>query len=162
MLNPFTAPACKVSGHTYTPAHSVSDGTTTNLLSILCSLIKIVSCAHAKGQKKLNDFKFGTFISRFKAGLYQLGSRGGSLKKIFLMSQVDWEPLSASWSQPVWSSGCPAGTHCTPPKPNELAKQLPVCSVHLTRLLPGGSYFCFYTSLMGPRHPTAARWNKQF
>ena len=56
----------------------------------------------------------------------------------------------------------PHWTHCTPPKPHKLAKQLPVCSVHLTRLLPGGSYFYFYTSLMGPRHPTAARWNKQF
>jgi len=78
------------------------------------------------------------------------------------MSQADWEPLSASWSQPAWSSGCPTGTHCTPPKPHKLAKQLPVCSVHLTRLLPGGSYFYFYTSLMGPRHPTAARWSKQF
>ena len=43
-------------------------------------MIKIVSCAHAKGQKSLNDFKFGTFIGRFKAGLYQLGSRGGNLK----------------------------------------------------------------------------------
>ena len=78
------------------------------------------------------------------------------------MSQADCEPLSASWSQPAWSSGCPTGTHCAPPKPHKLAKQLPICSVHLTRLLPGGSYFYFYTSLTGPRHPTAARWNKQF
>ena len=68
------------------------------------------------------------------------------------MSQEDWGPLSASLSQPAWSSGCPTGTHCTPPKPHKLAKQLPVCSVHLTRLLPGGSYFYFCTSLMGPRH----------
>ena len=80
----------------------------------------------------------------------------------FLMSQADWEPLSTCWSHPAWSSGCPTGTHCTPPKPHKLAKQLPVCSVHFTRLLPGGCYFYFYTSLMGPRHPTAARWNKQF
>ena len=78
------------------------------------------------------------------------------------MSQADWEPFSASLSQPAWSSGCPTGTHCTPPKPHKLAKQLPVCSVHLTRLLPDGSYFYFCTSLMGPRRPTAARWNKQF
>ena len=78
----------------------------------------------------------------------------------FLMSQADWEPLSTCWSHPAWSSGCPTGTHCTPPKPHKLAKQLPVCSVHFTRLLPGGSYFYFYTSLMGPRHPTAARWKQ--
>ena len=58
------------------------------------------------------------------------------------MSQAVLEPLSASWSQPAWSSGCPTGTHCTPPKlHNDLVKQHPVCSVHLTYLLPGGSNF---------------------
>jgi len=78
------------------------------------------------------------------------------------MSQTDREPLSASWSQPAWSSGCPTGTHCTPPKPHKLAKQLPVCSVRL--LDPSTSRWLFYicTSLMGPHHPTAAHWNKQF
>ena len=38
------------------------------------------------------------------------------------MSQADWEPFRVSWSQPAWSSGCPTGTHCTPPKPHKLVK----------------------------------------
>ena len=28
-----------------------------------------------------------------------------------------------SWSQPAWLSGCPIGTHCTPPKPHKLVKR---------------------------------------
>ena len=48
--------------HTYTPANSIFDGPTTNLLLILCILIEVLSCAHVKGEKSLNDFKFGTLI----------------------------------------------------------------------------------------------------
>ena len=58
-VNPFTAPACKISWlkkHTYTPANSVFDGPITNLLSILCILIEILSRAHAKEEKSLNPF----------------------------------------------------------------------------------------------------------
>ena len=40
-------------------------GPITNLLSVQCILIEILSHAHAKGAKSLSDFKFGTFISHF-------------------------------------------------------------------------------------------------
>ena len=43
----------------YTLANSIFDG------PILYVLIEIFSCAHAKGGKKLDDFKFGTFIGSF-------------------------------------------------------------------------------------------------
>ena len=36
-----------------------------NLLSTLCILIEILSPAHAKGRKGLDDVKFGTFTGRF-------------------------------------------------------------------------------------------------
>ena len=50
------------------PANSIFDGPLTNLLSILCILIEVLSCAHAKGNKKgLNDFKFGTFVRHFQS-----------------------------------------------------------------------------------------------
>ena len=39
----------------------IFDGPITKLLSILCILIEILSCARVKGQKSLNGFKFGTF-----------------------------------------------------------------------------------------------------
>ena len=47
------------------PANSISDSPITNPLSILCILIEVLSRAHAKGEKSLNDFKFGTFNGRF-------------------------------------------------------------------------------------------------
>ena len=49
----------------YTPENSTCDGPITNLPSILCILIEILSRARAKWAKSLNDFKFGTFIARF-------------------------------------------------------------------------------------------------
>ena len=43
-------------------------GPITNLLSVLCVLIEILSCAHTKGGKKgHSDLKFGTFIGRFQS-----------------------------------------------------------------------------------------------
>ena len=51
--------------HTYTPANTCFDGPFTNLLAIPCILIELFSRARAKGGKKLNDFKFGSFIGRF-------------------------------------------------------------------------------------------------
>ena len=53
--------------HLYTSANSISDGPMTNLLSTLCILAEVLSRAHAKGGKGLNDFKFGTFIGRFQS-----------------------------------------------------------------------------------------------
>ena len=48
------------------PADSIFDGPVTNLLSILCILIEIISHAHVGGGGVgLNDFKFGTFIGHF-------------------------------------------------------------------------------------------------
>ena len=35
--------------HAYMPANSIDDGRITDLLSILCILIEVLSCAHAKG-----------------------------------------------------------------------------------------------------------------
>ena len=51
--------------HTYLPADSVFDDPVTNLLLTLCILIEILSPAHAKGEKSLNNFKFGTFTGCF-------------------------------------------------------------------------------------------------
>ena len=51
--------------HTYTPADSIFDAPITNLPSVLCILIEILSPAHAKGEKSLNDFKFGTSTGHF-------------------------------------------------------------------------------------------------
>ena len=54
--------------HTYMLANSISEGPITNLLSILCIMIEILPCAHAKcvcgvgGGGGLNDFKFGNFL----------------------------------------------------------------------------------------------------
>ena len=49
--------------HTYMPANIIFDGPITSLLLILCILIEVLSCAHAKSEKSLNDFRFGGFPS---------------------------------------------------------------------------------------------------
>ena len=65
-FNPFTPPTCYIPGHIKTaPSNSVFDGAITNLISILCILIKILSRADGDGPQNLNDFKFGTFIAHF-------------------------------------------------------------------------------------------------
>ena len=52
---------------TYTPANGIFDGPVTNLLSIVCILIEILSCARAKGaEKDPNDFTVGTSIGCFQ------------------------------------------------------------------------------------------------
>ena len=53
--------------HTYTPADSISDGPVTNLFSILYILVEVLSRAHVKSGKTLNDYKFGTSIGRFSS-----------------------------------------------------------------------------------------------
>ena len=45
-------------------AKSIFSSSITNLISVLCILIKILS--HAKGEKRINDLKFHTFIVRFQ------------------------------------------------------------------------------------------------
>ena len=47
---PVKFPASKV--HTYPPPNSIFDGPITHLLSILCTLIEIMSGAHARGGEK--------------------------------------------------------------------------------------------------------------
>ena len=51
--------------HTYTPADSIFAGPVTNLLSVLWIWVGVLSRAHAKSGESLNDFKFGSCISRF-------------------------------------------------------------------------------------------------
>ena len=49
----------------YTTENSIFDGPITNLLSVLCILIEVLSHADAKGAQRLNNFEFGTFIGHF-------------------------------------------------------------------------------------------------
>ena len=51
--------------HTYSPANSIFDGLVTDLLSVLCILIEVLSHARVKGKKGLHDFKFGIFTGCF-------------------------------------------------------------------------------------------------
>ena len=75
------------------PADNVFDGPVTSLLSTLCILIEILSPAHAKGEKSLNDFKFGTFAGRFPSdGAASMAVKG--LKRIFGMVGV-YNPLKS-------------------------------------------------------------------
>ena len=53
--------------HTYTPPDSIFECPVTNLFLIQCSLIEVISCAHAKGEKGFNDYKFDTFMGRFQS-----------------------------------------------------------------------------------------------
>ena len=64
--------------HTYTPVNSISDGPVTTLLSVLCVLYcEVPSRVHAKTEKSLNDFKFGTSVGRFSSdGAGKHGSEG--------------------------------------------------------------------------------------
>ena len=54
------------------PENSISDGPITNLLSVLCILLEVLSLAHAKvcvggwgWGGSLHDFKFSTFVGHF-------------------------------------------------------------------------------------------------
>ena len=59
------------------PANSIFDGSITNLLSILCIWVKVLSRAHANRGKSLNDFKFGMSIGRFPSD----GAESTAVKK---------------------------------------------------------------------------------
>ena len=50
---------------TYMRANSIFDGSITNLISIPCISIEVLSRAYAKGRKGLINYKFGTFTDRF-------------------------------------------------------------------------------------------------
>ena len=53
--------------HTHTPPNSISDDPVTNLLSLLCILIEILSRADVKGAKKaLMVSNLAFFIGRFQ------------------------------------------------------------------------------------------------
>ena len=59
------------------PADGIFDGPVTNLLSVLCILIELFWRAHVKGGKKLNGFKFGTFIGHFPSdGVVSMAVKG--------------------------------------------------------------------------------------
>ena len=79
--------------NTYIPADSIFDGPVTNLLSTLCILTEILSPAHAKGEKSLNDFKFGTFTGRFSSD----GTPGMAVKGL---KERSISP-SREWSLPL-------------------------------------------------------------
>ena len=71
------------------PVDSVFDDSVTNLLSTLCILIEVLSRAHAKGEKSLNDFKFGTFIGRFSSdGTPSMAVKG--LKERSISPSREW------------------------------------------------------------------------
>ena len=69
-FNPFTAPACKISGLKIALIRACKQ-------YIRCSynkstfnaahFDKVLSRAHAKEEKSLSDFKFGTFIGHFQS-----------------------------------------------------------------------------------------------
>ena len=53
--------------HAYTNRNNTFDRFITNLLSVLCVSVEVLSRAHAKRGKSLNDFKFGTSTDRFSS-----------------------------------------------------------------------------------------------
>ena len=66
-FNPFTAPACKISGLKSMPANSRSDGPATNLLSILCILIEAILHVHAQRKtENLNDSNLAPLLVVFR------------------------------------------------------------------------------------------------
>ena len=89
--------------HTYAPENSVFDGLITNLLSILCILVEVISRAYAKEVKSLNGFKFGTFIGRFPsdgaAGMTVKGLRRSEYSALIprQVSSFPALPKGASW-----------------------------------------------------------------
>ena len=74
-FNPFTAPACKISGLKEPRARlktSIFSGPIILLLSVLCVLTEILSNAGAKKKaKRLKGFEFRTFIGRFQVTSWQ-------------------------------------------------------------------------------------------
>ena len=62
---------------TYTPANITFGGPIANVLSMLCVSVEVLSRAHEKGKKVLNDFRFCTFIGRFPSdGATSMAAKG--------------------------------------------------------------------------------------
>ena len=89
ILNPFTAPARKISGWKYTPPNSQLDGPITSLLSTLCILIEILSPAHAIGAKKLRWFHIWYFLSGGAASMAVKGLR--QMASTWRGHQMTWQ-----------------------------------------------------------------------
>ena len=53
--------------HRNTPANSIFDGPITTLLSMLCILVDVLSCAYVGSGKSLNDSVSGTSTGRFSS-----------------------------------------------------------------------------------------------
>jgi len=70
-VNPFTAPDFKISGlknaHIHASEQCIWWSYNKSTFSIAHFHKRISSCAHLKGKKGLNDFKFGTFNDRFQS-----------------------------------------------------------------------------------------------
>ena len=72
------------------PADNTFHDPVTNLLSTLCILIEILSPAHAKREKSLNDFKLGTFTGSFLSdGAASMGVKGLKSVRKSLACQFD-------------------------------------------------------------------------
>ena len=67
---PIKFPGGKV--HTYTPADSIFDGPITNLVSILCISVEILSRAHAKGEKALMVSSLALLLVIFQVTAWQV------------------------------------------------------------------------------------------
>ena len=65
--NPFTAPACVgkpglKSAYVHACKQKIISGPITNLLSVLCILMTVLSNANAKGEKSFKDVKISDFV----------------------------------------------------------------------------------------------------
>ena len=69
-INPFTAPACKISGLKNANTHACEQyifmGPVTNPLSVMCILIDFPSRAHAKGEKALVISSLALLLDDFR------------------------------------------------------------------------------------------------
>ena len=97
-------------------ANSIFDGPITNLLSVLCILIEILSGAHTTEKKSRNGFKFGTFVGCFPSdGATSMAVKGLSLLTIQLhvtcTSEMVW--VSVFFQQVDETTGRMTGTYKT-------------------------------------------------
>ena len=67
VLNPFTAPACKISG--LQNAHGIYSVPITHLLSVLCVLMKVLSRSHASAKEKTERLQMSHFYRSFSSDI---------------------------------------------------------------------------------------------